>query len=102
MTVRSLRNREEMLQVIFQYIEVYYNLTRRLSAVGLLSPIQFVQLREIATQQRIKSPDSLPMMANKIEKNQRLFSQLAALWHLSCALGAQGPDQSAYPTGYRI
>jgi transposase InsO family protein len=39
-----LRNREEMRQGIFEYIEVDYNLTRRHSAIGYLSPTQFEQL----------------------------------------------------------
>jgi len=39
-----LRNREEMRQAVFEYIEVDYNLTRRHSAIGYLSPMQFEQL----------------------------------------------------------
>ena len=39
-----LRNREEMRQAIFEYIDVDYNLTRRHSAIGYLSPTQFEQL----------------------------------------------------------
>nr|AKN39564.1 Mobile element protein [Vibrio splendidus]AKN40263.1 Mobile element protein [Vibrio tasmaniensis] len=33
--------REEMLQALFEYIEVVYNRTRRHRALGYLSPINF-------------------------------------------------------------
>jgi len=39
-----LRTRKEMRQAIFEYIEVDYNLARRHSAIGYLSPTQFEQL----------------------------------------------------------
>ena len=39
-----LKTREEMGQAVFEYIELDYNLTRRHSAIGYLSPTQFEQL----------------------------------------------------------
>ena len=42
-----LRTRKEMRQAIFEYIEVDYNLARRHSAIGYLSPTQFEQLNVV-------------------------------------------------------
>ena len=39
-----IKTREGMRQSVFEYIEVDYNLTRRHSAIGYLSPAQFEQL----------------------------------------------------------
>lgn len=47
-----LRNREQVRQAIFEYIEVDYNLTRRHSALGYLGPTQFEQLN--VTQLRVQ------------------------------------------------
>ena len=43
----ALLNREEMRELIFEYVEVDYNLTRRHSTLGYLNPTQF-ELENVA------------------------------------------------------
>ncbi|ENY2737934.1 IS3 family transposase, partial [Vibrio parahaemolyticus] len=38
-----IMTRDEMRQTVFEYIEVDYNRTRRHSALGYLSPVNFEQ-----------------------------------------------------------
>lgn len=43
MKVEAIMTRDEMLQTVFEYIEVDYNRSRRHRALGYLSPVNFEQ-----------------------------------------------------------
>ena len=45
---QSFRTREEARLAIFEYIEVFYNLKRRHSYLGYMSPAEFERVVEIA------------------------------------------------------
>ena len=50
---RRYRTRQEARADLFEYIEVFYNRTRRHSTLGSRSPIQFMQ-DWIATQDQVE------------------------------------------------
>jgi putative transposase len=45
---RRWRTRVELANAIFEYLEIFHNRTRRHSALGMLSPIEFEQASTVA------------------------------------------------------
>jgi putative transposase len=48
---QSWPTRAELRQAVFEYIEIFYNATRRHSTLGMLSPIEFEKISQSPDQE---------------------------------------------------